>query len=818
MLEKFKVIDLFSGFGGRALGFQQAGYDVVCTVENNPVYNEIRSKIINSETSIQADIETIKTTDLPDADVIVAKVIMSEFYKSGKDGFNLSINNDAIFKIIFEKLPKAFVLEIPTRMITNSKALQFRAIFEMPVFQKYYISYRIMKEADYSGFPVSGSQAYMVGIRNDLRDNEFYFPNGDLGDCAMFQEDAQLIDEWYRKITFTPESRLQKDTFYIRNFRNKEKISESKIIQMGAVRDLYLTDSLGLRRITHNECAALKGLKKYDFNKCRNKHDMYEKLAGASNVFLSYAVAAALKQYLQYYDSIPLAEDNIKEQNLLKNPTKTERLKNHQNTPEDIIYPKHKLVNIHVDRLKGIKNLDIKIDKNLTAIMGVNGAGKSTILHALACVYRPYKSGENYKFSFFFTPNPDSSWINSRLSITYWDENLQKEITRDYRKVTDRWAPRYADRPARDVYFIGIETCIPEIERERQTSYIDYKTSQASDKISCKVIKSAAYILNKNYDCLNYHKTKKKDLLGVCTKDDMRYSSLSMGAGEQRVLMILRTVYTANTYALILIDEIDILLHVMALKRLIQMLSEIAVQKNLQIIFTTHSMEMNRLQKFVDIRYLEPLKEKTMVYDTITSDIVYELSEKVERRIKIYVEDILAQTIVNVVTEDLGMSRNVEVVQIGAVGNAFALASSLILQNENTDRMIILLDGDVYRDKNAKCEAVKKRLTGTEINHEDKVKQAVELICQLSLPEKTEPEKYIFDLLSDLNANNEIVEVAKTIKAVSDSHQWLDDLVTRMGGSEELLLYKILHLVSEHENWGTYVEELHGWLIKQKEI
>ena len=44
---------------------------------------------------------------------------------------------------------------------------------------------------------------------------------------------------------------------------------------------------------------------------------------------------------------------------------------------------------IHFDKLKNLKDLTLNFsDTRLTAIMGVNGAGKSTILHALACCYK----------------------------------------------------------------------------------------------------------------------------------------------------------------------------------------------------------------------------------------------------------------------------------------------------------------------------------------------------------------------------------------------------------------------------------------------
>lgn len=48
---------------------------------------------------------------------------------------------------------------------------------------------------------------------------------------------------------------------------------------------------------------------------------------------------------------------------------------------------------LNITKLKGILALDeIRFDeKPLTAILGPNGCGKSTVLHALACCYRPPK-------------------------------------------------------------------------------------------------------------------------------------------------------------------------------------------------------------------------------------------------------------------------------------------------------------------------------------------------------------------------------------------------------------------------------------------
>lgn len=53
----------------------------------------------------------------------------------------------------------------------------------------------------------------------------------------------------------------------------------------------------------------------------------------------------------------------------------------------------HKIIKIEIEKLKGLKDVEIDLsEKSLVAIMGPNGEGKSTILHALAYVYNPVNS------------------------------------------------------------------------------------------------------------------------------------------------------------------------------------------------------------------------------------------------------------------------------------------------------------------------------------------------------------------------------------------------------------------------------------------
>lgn len=75
------------------------------------------------------------------------------------------------------------------------------------------------------------------------------------------------------------------------------------------------------------------------------------------------------------------------------------------------------LKTVYFKKLKGLHDVKIEFTKPLTAIMGVNGAGKTTVIHALACIYRPDGNGENHKFPEYFVPNTDALWQGSEFHV-----------------------------------------------------------------------------------------------------------------------------------------------------------------------------------------------------------------------------------------------------------------------------------------------------------------------------------------------------------------------------------------------------------------
>ncbi|MFP1455911.1 hypothetical protein ACLB1O_30610 [Escherichia coli] len=107
--------------------------------------------------------------------------------------------------------------------------------------------------------------------------------------------------------------------------------------------------------------------------------------------------------------------------------------------------------------------------------------------------------------------------------------------------------------------------------RIRKKNNIQYETSSVSNDLITNILHYASYILNKPYTSFNQHQQPNgKILIGV---EGPAYSSSSMSAGEQKIFLILETILKADKNALILIDELDLLLHDEALKKLIEVIS-----------------------------------------------------------------------------------------------------------------------------------------------------------------------------------------------------------------------------------------------------
>lgn len=474
---------------------------------------------------------------------------------------------------------------------------------------------------------------------------------------------------------------------------------------------------------------------------------------------------------------------------------------------------------IEVSALKNLKDVDISFEGSpVTAILGPNGNGKSTILHALACAFSPNNGGESYKFSWFFLPNPDALWKGSELRVFHsYREGAKyhEKIPKDYSKKTDRWSPRYAKRPKRDIYYIGVDKCVPMIEAEKKQARLNYSTKAINEEVVEKILRKASFVLNRKYLMLNVHTESNREFIGV-EVEGVRYSALSMSAGEQKVFYILEKVFRADKYSLILVDELDLLLHDQALKRLIKVVVKRSEEKNLQVVFTTHRETVLELERIINIRHLFAGKDRTLCFNETKPDAINRLTGKQPKPLEVFVEDDLSAAIVWKITSHLKISKYVSVLRYGAAVNCFTALAGLAISSNECDNCLFVLDGDVYSTNEEKREALEKVLTGNDYESKDLRDKMLEKVCQFSLPEGNKPEEYIHSILLEMEGDNEehceVVEVARDINSVDDDHKYIDDIIERLGWERSVGLSKIVDLISESSVWGNYVKGVQRWL------
>lgn len=480
-----------------------------------------------------------------------------------------------------------------------------------------------------------------------------------------------------------------------------------------------------------------------------------------------------------------------------------------------------KIISLDITKLKNIKNCKLDFSgKPLTAIMGVNGIGKSTILHALACCYKPTSvQRKDYKFSEFFPPNTYALWNDSEFKIkfSYRDgERVYAEVEREYKK-RDRWAPRYNNRPDRYVSFTGIESCVPDIEIDKSRNFLTLTLSEQRDDNSIRILNECRYVLNIQYEELavcrssrnkKYLAVRRQDIGGYCT-------SLSMGAGEQRVFKILSEVNTCPEYSLILIDEIDLLLHENALKRLIEKLDEIATARKLQIIFTTHSMLMSEMSDFVNIQYLVQSPEMTLVQTSISTDAIWELTGTQQWPIKVYVEDVLSQTIIHKIASELDCARFVKIYLFGPAINAFTVIAGKVLNSALDDKTIAVLDGDVYKTSEDKIDRIRKVITGQ--NYQLEREKVLNAMLQYNLPEGITPEKFIHDAIlrlprEILSENDENRRALNDVGVLEDEHKYINAAIERRGLEYKVGVYQIIDLFAKCAEWADFTAPIRQWM------
>lgn len=363
------------------------------------------------------------------------------------------------------------------------------------------------------------------------------------------------------------------------------------------------------------------------------------------------------------------------------------------------------LVRARMIRLRGFDDRSVSFDFPVTALVGPNGGGKTTVLGAAAIAYEPVPPRQFFAKSGKF----DESMLNWRVEYELIDRDVNKNdpFRRTASFSSMKWS-RGAEK--RDVAVFGVARTVPASERKElqrcatNTFAVD---PGRVDTIQGAVIKAVGRILGKDisrYSHIRVDNAGKVSLLTGVTDDGAAYSEFHFGAGESSVIRMVMKIESLGDNSLILIEEIENGLHPLATARMVEYLIEVAERKSAQAIFTTHSNDA-----------LRPLPPEAIwasvgghVYQgKLDVAALRAIAGQIDARLAIFCEDTFAAAWIRaVLRSEQGIAvEGVEVHDMLGDGTAVKVNRNHNLDPSSKFPSACLIDGD-SRQKDAPLERV----------------------------------------------------------------------------------------------------------------
>lgn len=159
-------------------------------------------------------------------------------------------------------------------------------------------------------------------------------------------------------------------------------------------------------------------------------------------------------------------------------------------------FQKH-LERINITNIRGWTGQPILFNFPLCAVVGENGAGKTSILQAAAVCYRGSTKWDSFFASQFF---PDTAWeqiTNASISATAKEGQAVRNIS--VRKPTSQWRGN-PERPKRPVHVIDLRRTSPIYAKPGYSQIARKKVKEQShQEFDSDFIQRASEIIGKQY-------------------------------------------------------------------------------------------------------------------------------------------------------------------------------------------------------------------------------------------------------------------------------------------------------------------------------
>lgn len=365
----------------------------------------------------------------------------------------------------------------------------------------------------------------------------------------------------------------------------------------------------------------------------------------------------------------------------------------------------HALKSIHIRGFRGVVDLNIDFQFPITAISGLNGAGKSTVGQLCLSAYKNFSGKRFYVRDFFpasaADPNPFTD--DSNIIYEYHTEEPNNPQSLTVARTKKRQWSGYKRQPERSCYYIGFTIYIPKVEQRDLSIYRGAQVVLGEQRAISDVAKQyVGRILGQQYNALHFQRIthgKKEGELGIASRFGAQYSENNMGFGEGRMLYLVDLLEHSPEKSLFVIEEPETSLHESAQRELGKYLLDVCNRRNHQIILTTHSSTL--LQVLPEDARLMLIRDTSGVtaFPGLSVALARSiLSDGQHRDLTILVEDEFAKLLLTEIIRFMDQSL-LGCVDIHPVGDQVAVRSGLKLLGQVKKRSCIAVrDADVGPD------------------------------------------------------------------------------------------------------------------------
>jgi energy-coupling factor transporter ATP-binding protein EcfA2 len=347
---------------------------------------------------------------------------------------------------------------------------------------------------------------------------------------------------------------------------------------------------------------------------------------------------------------------------------------------------------VTLKKIRGFEDRSVSFDFPVTAIVGPNGHGKTTVLGAAGLIYKAVKPRRFFAKSGKYDATMKDWVIEYELIDKQLNPRLPVQRTASFLKA--KWNRTAVDR---DVLVFGVERTVPATERTNLVRAMGNKFAAAREvPLTAEVAQSVERILGRRiagFSRLDVDKAGRVTMFAGQTPNGSGYSEFHFGAGEASVIRMVGEIEAAADNSLILIEEIENGLHPVAVKRMVHYLLDVATRKSCQVVFTTHSNDA-----------LDPLPSDA-IWSAVNGELnrgkldivaLRTITGQVDARLAIFVEDRFAEDMAKTMLRYFG---GVELSAVKVHGMGGAVPAMQVNAQHNVDPTrrfpsICLLDGD----------------------------------------------------------------------------------------------------------------------------